>query len=110
MQHGNDLRHERIIGAAIVDRVYERLIVTANCDTPERRAMVTHGLVAVSNHQIVLAFIVNQTKLEFTDIDAVIVRWVRDAAMRRHEYPIVLRNKFKRFLIERALLVGKLKR
>jgi len=40
----------------------------------------------------------------------VIIRWVSDAVMRRREYPIVLKNKFKRFLIERAQLVGKLKR
>ena len=104
------LNAECVIGAAIIDRVYERLIIPENCCTPERRAMVTHGLVAVANHKIVLAFIVNQTKLEFHDVDAVIIRWVRDAVMRRREYPIVLKNKFKRFLIERARLVGKLKR
>ena len=110
MQHGNDLSREYVIGAAIIDRVRERLIVPENCCTPERRAMVTHGLVAIANHRLVLAFIVNQTKLEFHDVDVVIIRWVRDAVMRRREYPIVLKNKFKRFLIERARLVGKLKR
>jgi hypothetical protein len=104
------LSNERIIGAEIVARVNECLITPRNCDTPERRARVVHGLNAVMNHQIVLAFIVNQTKLESHDVDAVIERWVRDAVMRRNEYPIVLRNKFKRFLIERAQLVGKVKR
>jgi hypothetical protein len=101
---------ERIIGAAIVDRVKERIITPRNCETPERRARVVHGLNTVMNHQLVLAFIVNQTKLELHDVDAVIERWIRDAVMRRNEYPIVLRNKFKRFLIERAQLVGKVKR
>ena len=101
---------ERIIGAAIIDRVHERLIVPENCCTSERRAMAMNGIVAVANHKLVLALIVNQTKLEFHDVDAVIIRWVRDAVMRRREYPIVLKNKFKRFLIERAQLVGKLKR
>jgi len=110
VQRGNDLSHEHTIAAAIIDRVLEHLIVPENCCTPERRAMVTHGLVAVANHRLVLAFIVNETKLEFHDVDAVIIRWVRDAVMRRREYPIVLKNKFKRFLIERAQLVGKLKR
>ena len=110
MQCGSDLRAEQIIGAAIIDRVHERLLVPENCCTPERRAMVTHGIVAVANHKLVFAFIVNETKLEFHDVDAVIVRWVRAAVMRRREYPIVLKNKFKRFLIERAQLVGKLKR
>lgn len=105
-----NLDTERIIGAAIIDRVHERLIVLENCCTPERRAMVTHGLVTVANHKLVFAFIVNQTELEFHDVNAVIARWIRDAVMRRREVPIVLRNKFKRFLIERALLVGKLRR